>query len=75
MGLTLGEKLVGVDFNVDNRGDVTECKNRFAFAINQLEELYKSEEVTEGKASIIEEAKMRILDAQMWAVKAITYNY
>ena len=50
-----------------NRGDVAECKNRFAFAINQLEDLYKSEEVTE-------EAKMRILDAQMWAVKAITYK-
>ena len=75
MELTVGEKLVGIDFNVGNRGDVHECKNRFAFAINQLEELYKNGEVTEGKATIIEEAKMRILDAQMWAVKAITYNY
>ena len=75
MELTVGEKLVGVDFNVGNRGDVADCKNRFAFAINQLEDLYKGKEVTEGQAAIIEEAKMRILDAQMWAVKAITYNY
>ena len=36
MELTVGEKLVGIDFNVGNRGDVADCKNRFAFAIKQL---------------------------------------
>ena len=31
-----GEKLVGIDFNPGNIGDVAECKQRFAQAINQV---------------------------------------
>lgn len=27
--MTRGEQLVGIDFNVGNRGDVHDCKNAF----------------------------------------------
>ncbi|OOH91870.1 hypothetical protein BMT54_01805 [Pasteurellaceae bacterium 15-036681] len=76
--LTHGEKLVGIEFNVGNRSDVAECKERFAKAIDQLE-VHKAETLQHGtlnanKEMLIEEAQKRILDAQMWAVKAITYG-
>lgn len=75
---THGEMLVGISFNVGNRDDVATCKKRFAEAIDQLEEAsadaYENGTLTSNKEAIINEAKMRILDAQMWAVKALTYG-
>lgn len=75
---THGEKLVGITFNVGARQDVHDCKQRFAFAIDQLE-AHKQDAFAQGtlnstKEMLIEEAQKRILDAQMWAVKAITYG-
>lgn len=71
--MTRGEQLVGIDFNVDNRGDVHKCKMRFAHAINQLEELRHGPTVLNATQELLlEEAITRIVDAQMWAVKAIT---
>ena len=71
--MTRGEQLVGIDFNVGNRGDVHECKTRFAQAIDQLENLRTGPEMlSANQEMIIAEAIMRILDAQMWAVKALT---
>lgn len=71
--MTRGEQLVGIDFNVGNRGDVHECKMRFAHAINQLEELINGPSMLSATQKLlIDEAIMRIVDAQMWAVKAIT---
>ena len=68
---TIGEELVGIDFNVGNRGDVHECKSRFADAINQLQKKSCS---SPEKEMLIKEAQKRIIDAQMWAVKAITWD-
>lgn len=71
--MTRGEQLVGIDFNVGNRGDVHECKMRFAHAINQLEELSNGPSTLSATQKLLlDEAIMRIIDAQMWAVKAIT---
>lgn len=71
--MTRGEQLVGIDFNVGNRGDVHDCKLRFAQAIDQLENLRTGPGVlSANQEMIIAEAITRILDAQMWAVKAIT---
>lgn len=71
--MTRGEQLVGIDFNVDNRGDVHDCKMRFAHAINWLEELRNGPTTLSATQELlINEAIMRIVDAQMWAVKAIT---
>lgn len=71
--MTRGEQLVSIDFNVDNRGDVHDCKMRFAHAINCLEELRNGPTTLSATQELlINEAIMRIVDAQMWAVKAIT---
>lgn len=71
--MTRGEQLVGIDFNVGNRGDVHDCKMRFAHAINQLEELRNGPDMLSATQELlIAEAITRIVDAQMWAVKAIT---
>ena len=52
--MTRGEQLIGIDFNVGNRGDVHECKMRFAHAINQLEEL------SNGPSTLSETQKLLI---------------
>lgn len=70
---TYGQYLIGIDFNPDGREDVRECKQRFADAIDQLYSIYGGEEVVNSKHRLlIDEAITRILDAQMWAVKALT---
>lgn len=76
--LTYGEKLVGITFNIGGRQEVHECKQRFALAIAQLEkhreESFDLGTLNASKQMLIEEAQKRIVDAQMWAVKAITYQ-
>lgn len=71
--MTYGEQLVGLSFNVGNREDVHECKKRFAESIDQLKELIAGpEKVSEMQYLLAQEAIKRALDAQMWAVKALT---
>lgn len=72
--LTKGQKLVGINFNVGGSKDVDECKRRFADAIDQLSKQFGNAMVSGLHQSIIEEAEKRILDAQMWAVKALTFK-
>lgn len=71
--MTYGEELVGLSFNVGNREDVHECKKRFAESIDQLKELIAGpEKISEMQYLLAQEAIKRALDAQMWAVKALT---
>lgn len=76
--LTHGEKLVGINFNVGNATDVHTCKTRFAAAIDQIVEARESARehgtLNAIKEQLLDEAETRIVDAQMWAVKAITYG-
>ena len=53
-------------------------QKRFAEAIDQLDE-HRDDELRHGtlnaiKDKLIAEAESRIIDAQMWAVKALTYG-
>lgn len=76
--LTTGERLVGIGFNVGGDAEVAACKRRFADAIDQLE--VHGETANEHgtlnatKEYLLKEAQTRIIDAQMWAVKALTYG-
>lgn len=72
--LTKGQKLVSINFNVGGSPDVDACKQRFADAIDQLSNKFDGKAVTELHSDIINEAEKRILDAQMWAVKALTFK-
>lgn len=72
--LTKGQKLVSINFNVGGNPDVDKCNQRFADAIDQLSNRFDGYIMTELHNNIINEAEKRILDAQMWAVKALTFK-
>lgn len=74
--LTFGEKAVGLTFNPGNNPAVDQAKKAYAAVIDQLDTLRKSAvdakdfEVARLAAVAITEAQ----GAQMWAVKAITWQ-
>lgn len=71
--LTYGEKAVGLNFNVAGDPFVDEVKTRYAKiidALNDLRSATDSPEVKRLTSVAITEAQ----SAQMWAVKAITWN-
>lgn len=71
--LTFGQKAVGLRFNPSNDNEVDKCKQRFADAIDQIHELRGSTSSPEVKrlASV---AITEMQTAQMWAVKALTWQ-
>ncbi|MDC9622796.1 hypothetical protein PSI22_14405 [Xenorhabdus sp. XENO-7] len=73
MSQTFGQKAVGLSFNPSNDDAVSQCKQIFADAIDQLDDLRSSTESAEVRrlASI---AITKAQDAQMWSVKAITWK-
>ncbi len=74
--LTFGEKAVGLNFNPGGDPEVTNCKQLFAQAIDQLNDL-RGKAGSEGdseKARRCAIAITQIEIAQMCAVKAITWR-
>jgi len=71
--LTFGQKAVGLNFNPSGDDAVGQCKQKFADAIDQLNDLRNSSTSGEFKrlASV---AITETQSAQMWAVKAITWK-
>lgn len=75
-GMTYGEKAVGLTFNPGGNPKVDEVKKLYAQIIDLLQDTKtNSEAMTEQKDSCFEIAKMEAMGAQMWAVKAITYQF
>ena len=73
MDKSLGQKLVGVNFNPSSLSTVDEIKQTLAEIIDLVHD--SIENVASEEALMIHnEAMRRIIDAQMWAVKAITYK-
>ncbi|MEE3682384.1 hypothetical protein [Actinobacillus pleuropneumoniae] len=73
MEQTFGQKAVGLSFNLSNDNAVDKCKRIFAEVIDQLNDLRNettSSEVKRMCSVAITEAQ----SAQMWAVKAITWQ-
>lgn len=75
---TLGERLIGVQYESKDDSEVVQIKRYFAPVIDRLErERTESNEagtLNSVKEDIIKEAMVRIADAQMWVVKAHTYG-
>lgn len=70
---TFGQKAVGATFNPSGDDAVARCKQTFADAIDQLDQLRArsgSSEVRRLASVAITEAQT----AQMWAVKALTWK-
>ena len=70
---TFGQKAVGLSFNPSGDDAVAQCKQRFADAIDQMNDLRTSSSSPEVKrmASV---AITEMQTAQMWAVKALTWQ-
>ncbi len=71
--LTFGQKAVGLTFNPSGDDAVAKCKQIFADAIDQMNDLRNATQDAEVKrmcSVAITEAQ----SAQMWAVKAITWK-
>ena len=71
--LSFGEKAVGLSFNPGGNSDVLACKQEFAMTIDRMNNLRDRTDDLEVKrmASI---AITELQTAQMWAVKAITWQ-
>lgn len=73
--LTYGEKLVGLNFNPSNNPAVTELKELFAKIVDHCADaLAVIDDEDSPHGPIYREAMMRTLDAQMWCVKAATWE-
>ena len=70
---TFGQKAVGLSFNPSGDDAVSKCKQHFADAIDQMNDLRTSSSSPEVKrmASV---AITEMQTAQMWAVKALTFK-
>lgn len=77
--LSFGEKLAGTTFNPSNDGDVDKVKQAAAAFMNAINNARLSTAIsTEGQStlnSIWDTAIVTSLEAQMLAVKAITWKY
>ena len=71
--LTFGQKAVGLYLNPSGDDAVGNCKQKFADAIDQLNDLRNSTENGEVKR-LCSVAITESQTAQMWAVKAITWK-
>lgn len=78
--LTLGEKYVGLNFNHGGSPMVNEIKTLYAKIIDKLndmrEDIKTSEQTSESgeKIRLLSTAITEAQSAQMWAVKAVTWN-
>jgi hypothetical protein len=72
--MTFGEKACGVSFNPGNRTDVDAIKTQFAAIVDDLNDRRNAAESPEVKRML----SLAITDAQtaqMWAVKAVTWQF
>lgn len=75
--MTYGEKLAGTSFNPSADSDVDKVKQAAAAFFDAIREasMNKKSETTKLENDIWNSAIMRGLEAQMLAVKAITWKY
>lgn len=75
---TLGERLIGVQYESKDDSEVAQIKCYFARVIDRLEHerVMSNAEGTLNsvKDDVIKEAMSRVADAQMWVVKAHTHG-
>lgn len=72
--LTFGEKAVGLTFNPSNNPEVQSIKEAFAKTIDVLNDLRNA--AGQGdKGRMLSVAITEAQTAQMWAVKAVTWQY
>ena len=71
--MTFGEKAVGLTFNPSNDPTVQVIKQKFADVIDEIHELRTNQPNSEI-ARMVSIAITEAQSAQMWAVKAVTWQ-
>lgn len=71
--LTFGERACGVSFNPGGNPDVNKIKNKFAELVDLLHD-YRKHSVDYELTRMLSIAITETQTAQMWAVKAVTWN-
>ena len=71
--LSFGQKAVGLSFNPSGDDAVAKCKQIFADAIDQMNELREAAGRSE-QARLASVAITELQGAQLWAVKALTWR-
>lgn len=72
--LTFGQEAVGLSFNPSNDDAVAQCKQMYANIIDQMNDYRNREGATEGQKRHASIAITMAEDAQMRAVKALTWK-
>ena len=72
--LSFGEILVGIEFNPSNDDKVAKVKQLMAEVANIMKDAYNESEKSPVKSLLFDHAVGEILNAQMNAVKVITFK-
>lgn len=70
--MTLGEYMVGLDFNPANDVKVTQIKRSAAQWIDFLDQFSQKDELSPEGKKLCKLAQRKVEDAAMWSVKAVT---
>lgn len=74
MEQSFGKKAVGLSFNPSGNQLVNNVKLAYAEAIDNINDLLQANIGNQELVAICEKAIQETITAQMWAVKAITWN-
>ena len=72
--LTFGEKAVGIRFNPGKNPDVNDAKETMAKAIDQMNNFRERSGLSAEHRRLASIAITHLQEAQMWMVKAITWE-
>ena len=72
---TFGEKAVGLSFNPGGSDDVNKIKKSFADIIDVLDKLRSRDPLNKEVNRMLSVAITESQSAQMWAVKAVTWQH
>lgn len=73
---TEGKKLVGANFNPNENPDVTEIRELAAKLIDKINAVHEKREAPTYNTNLIHgEATRRVMDASMWCVKDVTWEF
>lgn len=72
--LTFGQKMVGLTFNPSGLDEVIRCKQFFADLIDKAHDKRNEDLTNWENVQIASDTISALLNAQMWAVKLITWK-
>jgi hypothetical protein len=72
--LTFGQQIIGVSFNPSSMPEVDTTKMMCAGLIDALANSFDNQQIAPMHGKIVDAAIIKIVEAQMMVVKALTFN-